>query len=205
MSILLDKDIRNIFSTHHSRRYPKSKLLNEVRVNNGLAIADLVSVGTKSSHCYEIKSDRDKISRVLDQAKYFDIVFSKISLITTSAQCEKALNAIPPYWGIIIVSDTPKEKVHYLRKASVSPLFSEHKALLTLWRDELLGILLMKDIIEKSTKKSSRIELINILCSNLSTTEVCKSMSNCLFSREQNYQDKIWFRSTPIKSRLSLT
>jgi len=66
MSILLDKDIREIFTTHHSKRYPKSNLLSEVRINNGLAIADLVSIGINTTHCYEIKSDRDKITRVLD-------------------------------------------------------------------------------------------------------------------------------------------
>ena len=190
MGILLDKDIREIFTSHHAKRYPKSKLLSEVRVNNGLAIADLVSIGIKTSHCYEIKSDRDKITRVLDQSKYFDIAFSKISLITTMAQYKKALDIIPAYWGLIVVSNTPKIKVHYLRKASFSPLFSKQKALLTLWRDELLGILLMKNIIEKPKNKFSRNDLIDILCAELSTTEICKSMNNNLLSRKQNYQER---------------
>ena len=190
MSILLDKDIRSIFTAHHAKRYPKSNLLSEVRVNNGLAIADLVSIGIKTSHCYEIKSDKDKITRVLDQAKYFDIAFNKISLITTSTHCKKALDIIPPYWGIIIVSDTPREKVRYLRKASVSPLFSEQKALLTLWRDELLGILMMKNVIDKPMIKLSRSGLIDILCKSLSTTEICRSMNNYLLSREQYFQTK---------------
>jgi hypothetical protein len=193
MSILLDKDIREIFTAHHAKRYPRSKLLSEVRVNNGLAIADLVSIGIKTSHCYEIKSDRDKITRVLDQSKYFDIAFKKISLITTIAQYKKALDIIPAYWGLIVVSGTPKTKVRYLRKASFSPLFSEQKALLTLWRDELLGILLMKNIIEKPKNKYSRSDLIDILCAELSTTEICKSMNNHLVSREQNYQKMNWF------------
>jgi hypothetical protein len=195
--VLRDNDIRNIFSIHHSKRYPNSKLLNEVRINNGLAIADLVSIGIKTSHCYEIKGDTDKISRTVNQAKSYDTVFNRISLITTNAHFKKAVNTIPPYWGIILVSNTPSIKLNYFRKASFSPFFSKQKALFTLWRDELLNILLMKNIIEKSTNKYSRRELINILCDNVSTTEICRLMNNYLLIREQNYHKKYWFRANP--------
>jgi len=194
MSILLDRDIREIFATHHAKRYSKSNLLSEVRINNGLAIADLVSIGIKTTHCYEIKSDKDKISRVLEQSKSFDIVFNKISLITTLTHYEKALNIIPLYWGIIVVSDTPKNKVHYRRKAVCSPLFSKQKALYTLWRDELLNIVLMKSINEKSTNRSSRSKIIDVLCNNLSTTETCRLMNHFLLNRQQNYQKIDWFK-----------
>jgi len=186
MGILLDKDIRDIFSTHYAKKFPKSNLLNEVRINNGLAIADLVSVGRKTLHCYEIKSDRDKITRVIDQSRYFDIAFNKISLITTVAHQKRALDIIPDYWGLIIVSNTPQIKINYIRKASFSPLFSKQKALLTLWRDELLNIMLMKNIIEKSMNKFNRNELINILCNKLTTNEIYRSMNNYLVAREQN-------------------
>ena len=194
VSILLDKDIREIFSTHHTRRYPKSNLLNEVRINNGLAIADLVSIGVKSTHCYEIKSDRDKIARALEQSKYYDLVFNKISLITTYAQYEKAIYTIPSYWGIVIVGNNPKNKVHYFRKAEISPLFCKQKALYTLWRDELLKIMLIKNITEKSINRSSRSKLIETLCDNLSNTEVCKLLNQNLLIRQQNYQKIEWFR-----------
>ena len=193
-SILLDKDIREIFSSHHTRRYPKSNLLNEVRINNGLAIADLVSVGIKSTHCYEIKSDRDKIARVLEQSKSYDFVFNKISLITTLAHYEKALDIIPPYWGIIIASNTPKNKIYYYRKADISPLFSKQKALYTLWRDELLNIMLIKNITEKSINRASRSKLIDAICDNLSDTEVCKLLNQYLLIRQQNYQKIEWFK-----------
>ena len=203
MAVLLDKDIRDIFISHYAKRYPKSKLLSEVRINNGFAIADLVSIGIRSSHCYEIKSDKDKITRVLEQSKSYDIVFNKISLITTFTHYKKALDIIPPYWGIIVVSNTPRKKIQYLRKASLSPLFSNQNALFTLWRNELLNILVMKRIIENPNNKSSRSDLINILCEKLSDTEIGKSMNTILINREQNYKEKIWFRSNALKSHQS--
>jgi hypothetical protein len=194
MSILLDKEIREIFTTHHSKRYPKSNLLNEVRINNGLAIADLVSIGINTAHCYEIKSDKDKIARVLEQSKSYDIVFNKISLITTLTNYEKALDIIPPYWGIIVVSDSPKNKVYYYRKADYSPYFSKQKALYTLWRDELLDIIAMKKINDKSTSRASRSKIIDILCDNLSTTEICRLMNHFLLNRQKDYQKIDWFK-----------
>jgi len=194
MSILLDKDIRDIFTMHHTKRYPKSNLLNEVRINNGLAIADLVSIGVKTTHCYEIKSDKDKIARVVEQSKSFDIVFKKISLITTLTHYKKALDIVPPYWGIIVVSNTPKNKVCYYRKAVYSPYFSKQKALHTLWRDELLDIILLKNINEKSINRSSRSKIIDVLCNNLSTTEICRLTNLFLLDRQQNYQKINWFK-----------
>jgi len=191
---LLDKDIRDIFTTHHAKRYPKSNLLSEVRINNGLAIADLVSIGIKTTHCYEIKSDKDKIARVLEQSKSFDIVFTKISLITTLTHYKKALDIIPSYWGIIVVSNTSGNKVHYCRKATYSPYFSKQKVLHTLWRDELLDIISLKNINEKSINRSSRSKIIDILCNNLSTTETCRLMNHFLLNRQQNYQKINWFK-----------
>ena len=194
MSVLLDKDIREIFTSHHAKRYPKSSLLSEVRINNGLAIADLVSIGNKTSHCYEIKSDRDKITRVLEQSKSYDIVFNKISLITTYNNYEKALDIIPSYWGIILVSNLPKNRVYYYRKASISPCFSKQNALYTLWRDELLNILLKKNIVEKSVNRASRSKLIDTLCNKLSDTETCRLMNHCLLNRQYNQQNINWFK-----------
>ncbi|MCL2244114.1 MAG: sce7726 family protein [Treponema sp.] len=194
MSILLDKDIREIFTVHHAKRYPRSILLSEVRVNNGLAIADLVSIGGKTSHCYEIKSDRDKISRVLEQSKSYEVVFKKISLITTYNLYKKALVTIPSYWGIVIVSNTPKNKVYYCRKASVSPYFSKQDALYTLWRDELLKILLMKNITEKSSGRASRSMLIDTLCGKLSNLETCKWVNYFLLNRQYNQRKTSWFK-----------
>jgi hypothetical protein len=51
----------------------------------------------------------------------------------------------------------------------------------------------MNNIIDKAKNKFSRSDLINILCAELSTTEICKSMNNHLVVREQNYQEKNWF------------
>jgi hypothetical protein len=192
--VLFDYNIREIFTKHHVKRYPKSRLLNEVRINNGLAIADLVSVGINTSHCYEIKSDKDKISRIIEQSKSYDLVFNKISLITTSTHYKKAINIIPPYWGIIIVSNTPKNKVNYYRKADISPLFSKQIALNTLWREELLKIVLKKNLSEKSINRASRSILIEALCENLSDTEICKYMNFFLIKREQNHQKISWFK-----------
>jgi len=196
MSILLDKDIREIFTKHHTKRYPKSKLLSEVRVNNGMAIADLVSIGVKSSHCYEIKSDKDKITRILEQSKSFDIAFHKISLITTYSQYKKALDIIPQYWGLVIVGNTPERKIRYLRKAMLSPMFSEQKALLVLWREELMKIARIINMNEKSLNRASRRVLIDFISSNLSTTEICRLLNSHLLIREQNNNKIDWFRCT---------
>jgi hypothetical protein len=83
-----------------------------------------------------------------------------------------------------------------MRKASASPLFSKQKALLTLWREELLKILLMKNIVEKSVNRLNRKDLIDVLSSNLSNTEVCKLTNYFLLDRQN--KPKVPFLREPL-------
>ena len=198
MALLLDNDIREIFIAHHQKRYPKTNLLSEVSINNGLAIADLVSVGIKTAHCFEIKSDKDKLSRVLEQAKSYDIVFKKISLITTVSKSVKAAEIIPSYWGIIAVSKNPQNKVCYLRKALPSPFFSEKIALQILWREELINILTMKNLLEKSMHRLTRSKLIDFIIESISSTEICRLVNDYILIRRQKYQKNDLIKSNPL-------
>jgi hypothetical protein len=123
-------------------------------VHNGNAIADIVAIYL-DSHCFEIKSDRDNITRVLRQAEYYDLTFSKITLVTTEKNKQKALEILPAYWGILVASSEEENiKLSYFRKAKMNPNWCSEKALLSLWKSELIDA-----------------------CSNLNLTDLKKSLS----------------------------
>lgn len=78
---------------------PKA-ILEELRVHNGNAIADVVAVYS-TAHCYEIKGENDSVQRILRQSRFYDLAFNRTTLVTTDKQLEKALRLAPPHWGIM--------------------------------------------------------------------------------------------------------
>lgn len=118
----------------------RRQIIEELHVHSGRAIADVVALDDEP-HCFEIKSDLDKIERITEQGTFYNLVFRKITLVTTRKHFEKAISLAPIHWGVIIA----EEKEDHLsfvevRPARINPLFDKTKALLTLWKNEMLEL-----------------------------------------------------------------
>lgn len=124
----------------NARPEPKA-LIEELRVHNGNAIADVVAIHNEA-HCYEIKGDGDKVERIADQGRYYDLAFRKVTLVTTSKHISKAIKIAPAHWGIIEVKINSAGSIVFkpFRQARRNVAFDKQIALLTLWRDELFDI-----------------------------------------------------------------
>lgn len=138
---LNDKNIRESFILRLSNTKHNIKIIEELSVANGSAIADIVSV-SNSTHCYEIKGETDKIERVIKQSKYYDLAFNKITLITTHNHIEKAFSLSPSHWGIIEAIYSHKDnriKFIYHRKSKNNIHMDKFTAIQTLWKREMLN------------------------------------------------------------------
>ena len=95
----------------------------------------------KELHCYEIKGESDKISRLVTQAEYYDKAFRKVTLVTTENHITRAFLIAPPHWGVIVCNRRGENfSLKSIRKARLSPNYCGITALLTLWRSEMLSI-----------------------------------------------------------------
>lgn len=182
MKILDDRNIRDALITRLSTlaRAPKA-ILEELRVHNGNAIADVVTVHTYP-HCYEIKGDNDSVNRALKQAQYYDLVFNKITLVTTDKQIEKALLLVPPHWGIMrAYMSEGIIKLSYVRPARHSPDFDKKSALLTLWKSELIDIAL--PIGNRRLEKLNRAQLSELIAVSHDINALSKRIGDKLIIR----------------------
>lgn len=182
MQNLDDKNIRAslIIRLSTFSKAPKA-IIEELRVHNGNAIADVVTVHTYA-HCYEIKGDNDNVYRILKQSQYYDLVFKKITLVTTSKQIEKALRLAPEYWGIMCAHESEgKVKISYVRPAKSNPNFNKRLALLTLWKPELIDVALT--ITKDKIAKFNRIQLSELIALNLDKHTLNKHIGDKLISR----------------------
>lgn len=143
MSVLTDKHLREALLCHlQNRPVAPRAVLQELRVHNGNAVADVVAVN-RIAHCYELKGETDNLSRVLRQASFYDQAFQRVTLVTTPKHVAQALLIVPAYWGVMVADDSGSGvALRYLRKSSTSPAFDKRAALLTLWRAELVQLCL---------------------------------------------------------------
>jgi len=178
-----DKDIRELLieRLESSSRPPKA-ILEELRVHNGNAIADVVAVHS-FAHCYEIKSDRDSIDRALIQAQYYDLVFRRVTLVTTEKHLQRALKVVPMHWGIIIAKATINRRtLSYYRAASNTPRFNKELALLTLWKSELAEVAL--PYLNQNVSKINRARLTSIIAEKIGVHELVKHIGSQLIMRQ---------------------
>lgn len=75
--VLNDKELREALKDWLFRKSMKpKKIIEELSVNNGLAIADVVAI-YKDLHCFEIKGDNDKIERALNKVCHMIFLLEK--------------------------------------------------------------------------------------------------------------------------------
>lgn len=181
MGILHDKDIRKHLIQKLERQPVRPKaIIEELRVHNGNAIADVVAI-YREAHCYEIKGDGDKIERILEQGQFYNLAFSKISIVTTQRHLDKAISLAPHYWGIILTTNRDEEIIFkYIRKAKSNKYFNKKIALLTLWKSEML-YLIQNDI--KKNQRLTRDDLTTRISEEKSKKEISEDISISLLSR----------------------
>jgi hypothetical protein len=180
MQHLNDKDIRKpLVDKLNSLSIKPKAIIEELRVHNGNAIADVVAL-YKDAHCFEIKGDGDKVERIVKQGSYYDLSFRKITLVTTKKHLPKAEKIAPSYWGIMIAESSDSDVViKYYRPAKLNPNFEKNIALLTLWKNEMLDLI----VSDNSHKSKSRDVLAKLISGAKKKEELSNNICSTLLSR----------------------
>lgn len=157
-------------------------ILQELRVHNGNAIADVVTIG-RFAHCYEIKGETDSIQRLARQGAFYDLTFMKTTVVTTAARLSRAIEIVPPHWGVMQASLVAgRIAISYIRHAKRSPDYDKRLALLTLWRSELLE---MAVAIDPKARQLNRDELSKLISANLAKATLAETIGVKLIDRSK--------------------
>ncbi|WP_460797766.1 sce7726 family protein [Microbacterium sp. GXF0217] len=90
---------QKILLGHHSLR--TASMLGEARV--GMNKADVVVLNGTST-AYEIKSERDSLSRLQSQVTSYSTVFAAVNVVTSSKHVEQILRQVPSDVGVLVLS-----------------------------------------------------------------------------------------------------
>lgn len=177
-----DKQIRSALKEYLAKASPVA-LLDEVRVHNGNAIADVVAIHDVA-HCYEIKGETDEIRRISKQGAYYDRSFIKTTLVTTENHLALAMLLAPVHWGLLLATSRERAVIFKkVRQARNSALFDKRVALLTLWKSELLT--LCSDLTFRADKLS-RAKLSMLIAEERNARDITLHIGDLLAKRHLN-------------------
>lgn len=139
-----DREIRAVlYETELApfRADPHSRVVNELGVCQGEFRID-VAVVNGALHGWEIKSDRDTLSRLPGQAEAYSRVFDEVTLVVGETHISGALERIPGWWGVLrALKPRGGAVLEPVRPPARNPRPDPQALAQLLWRDELVAIL----------------------------------------------------------------
>lgn len=177
----LDKKLKE-----YRKKEPKAEIFEELGVRHGTARIDYAIINGEMCG-YEIKSDRDTLERLPEQAREFSEVFDKLTLVVGKRHLYHAIHEIPEWWGVIIAKESKSGKIilQTIRGPEQNKMQKGISVARLLWRAEALKILVQRnkaDGIRSKPREFVYQRLVEVFDSDFKTLK--KYVSSTLISRE---------------------
>ncbi|MBN1529478.1 MAG: sce7726 family protein [Thermoleophilaceae bacterium] len=146
---MVDRDIRaaldGVLQAAHDDD-PETLVLDELGVCEGEARVDLAVINGAIAG-FEIKSDRDTLTRLPRQVVAYNRVFDYVTIIVGERYRRSARSLVPRWWGIMLASDADDGvELAPVRQARRNRAVEPYAVAQLLWREEALKLLEVYDL-----------------------------------------------------------
>ena len=142
--VLRDAEVRPALRKYLERQNlagSETLMIEELGLCQGLARIDLATVGGVL-HGYEIKSPRDRLTRLASQAATYSRVLDRVTLVVGVKHIKAALRLVPRWWGVLLVrGGIEGVALDPFRPSAENPDQDPRALVELLWRDEALQLL----------------------------------------------------------------
>jgi hypothetical protein len=146
-------------------------VVEELGLCQGNARVD-IAVINGHIHGYEIKSEKDDLSRLPGQMDIYCKTLDAVTVVTTQKHLDQLQQVIPAWWGITLASETDTGvSLQELKASQQNPSPDATSLVQLLWRDEAL-LALKKLGLEKGMISKPREAIWNRLTSALTLEEL---------------------------------
>jgi hypothetical protein len=137
-----DSDVRGAVRCWLRARYvDDSRIVEEMGVWSGSVRIDLAVINGEL-HGFELKSERDTLARLQDQAELYNQVFDRMTLVAANRHYNKAISKIPNWWGIVTAHfEGDTVALRQVKETQRNPNIEPIQVARLLWRQEALAIL----------------------------------------------------------------
>lgn len=182
-----DAEIRQSFHRKRLKRYHADRgtlVIDELGLRHGTCRADIAVVNGRLLG-FEIKSDRDALSRLPSQISAYNAVFGRITIIAGERHVPGVWEVVPHWWGIVLCTRGRRGGVHFAtqRRPSPNPLVDALSVAKLLWRSEVVEILQGKGV-DASTLRRPRRILQARLVETMRLSELRETVRSCLVNRK---------------------
>ncbi len=158
-------------------------VIEELGVHHGTSRIDLAVVNGVL-HGFELKSDRDTLTRLPEQANAFGLVFDRLTLVVAERHLRHAVDVVPDWWGIRVTrGDGGNLSFCDLKLPLNNPSPDPFSVVSLLWRNEALSFL--EELGGASGLHSrSRAEIYSKLVENVDFDHLRGKVRCCLRERQ---------------------
>jgi hypothetical protein len=158
-------------------------IFEELGVEHGFARIDLAVVNGEL-HGFELKSDRDTLTRLPEQAESYGRVFDRVTLVLGERHVRSAVGLVPDWWGIRIARTQESGRLHFsdLKHAMRNPSPDPASIVALLWREEAFKFLEELGIAQGMRSKCRR-EIYSKLVGQAERDVLCQKVRTCLRQR----------------------
>ncbi len=137
-----DFDIRKKLHERLRKNHPQAdnRIVDELGLCLGAARIDVALINGKL-HGFEIKSERDTLKRLPEQAAVYNKIFDCITLVSSPKHIDKIHGIVPAWWGLTEAHSAKRSALVTLksvRKPSQNGNVESQSVVQLLWRDEVL-------------------------------------------------------------------
>lgn len=179
-----DAIIRPFLRQHVAREYPGESLLilDEFPLFGGDVRADMVAMNG-AIHGYEIKSDRDRLTRLPRQVEAYGAVFDRASVVLSASHIDPARSLLPEWWEILEVQSVGGGfTFRRLRRGRENPKREARALAALLWKAEALAILEAVDL-DAGMRSATMSEMMDMLAENVSIKKLSALVRQRLLTR----------------------
>lgn len=160
-----------------------TRVVDELGLNHGDNRADIAIINGRLIG-FEIKSNKDTLSRLEEQIKAYNAIFDSITIIVGDRHFRKVLDCVPPWWGVVLANIDILTDVKFtvFRKPTTNQNVDPIAIARLLWRDEALNILQKKGA-SPAIHRKPREFLYELLSNTLRITALRRSVRETLKQR----------------------
>ena len=158
-------------------------IIEELGIQHGASRIDLAVVNGVL-HGFELKSDRDTLTRLSEQAQAYGAVFDRVTLVVGERHVCRAVDVVPEWWGIRVARAEPDGLSFCDLKLPLNnPSLDPMSVVTLLWRDEALDYLDELGV-AKGMRSKSRAEIYFKLVDKADFNYLRARVRRCLRERQ---------------------
>jgi hypothetical protein len=194
------KAVRTMLHAQHAGD-DHTRIVEEMGIWSGSVRIDIAVINGEL-HGFELKSAKDTLDRLPRQAALYNEVFDRVTLVVANRHADKAMVAVPHWWGICLADGSSDEDVRlcHARASETNPDLKPIQLARLLWRAEALEILTAKNLVRGFRSKSAEI-LAERLASHVSKDDLRFEVRSAL-KRRNNWLGQLGTneRDVPIQA-----